>query len=31
VIRFRLKPDLYEGKILGFWIQFEGRKPKRVR
>lgn len=31
VIRFRLKPDLCEGKILGFWIQFEGRKPKRVR
>lgn len=30
-IRFRMKPDLYEGKILGFWIQFEGCKPKRIR
>ena len=30
-IKFRLKPDLYEGKILGFWVQFEGCKPKRIR
>ncbi len=30
-IKFRLKPDLYEGKILGFWVQFEGCEPRRIR
>lgn len=30
-IKFRLKPYLYEEQILGFWITFEGRKPKLVR
>ena len=31
IIRFRWKPNLCEGKILGFWITSEGHKPKLVR
>jgi hypothetical protein len=30
-IKFRWKPDLIDGKLLGFWIAFEGHKPKLVR
>lgn len=30
-IKFRWKPDLCSGKILGFWVAFEGQKPKLVR
>lgn len=31
VIRFRWKPDLCDGKIIGFLVAFEGQKPRRVR
>jgi hypothetical protein len=31
VIRFRWKPNLCDGKILGFWIASEGHKPSLVR
>jgi hypothetical protein len=30
-IKFRWKPDLRDGKILGFWVQFDGQEPKLVR
>jgi hypothetical protein len=26
--KLRLRPDLCDGKILGFWITFEGHEPK---
>ncbi len=30
-IKVKLKPDLRDGTILGFWVQFEGQKPGLVR
>ena len=30
-IKIKLEPDLCDKKILGFWVQFEGQKPKLVR
>lgn len=30
-VKFRWKPDIDDGKIVGFWIAIEGQKPKLVR
>jgi hypothetical protein len=31
VVKFRWKPDLCDGRIIGFVVAFEGQKPRRVR
>jgi hypothetical protein len=30
-IKLQLKPDLHDGKIIGFWVRFAGEEPKLVR
>lgn len=29
--KFKWKPDLRDGKILGFWIKFEDSEPELIR